>query len=72
MLVILYLVVLLRIMGRTGFMFIELLRFLIVHNFYRNHYAKFEIDRTILKCLNYQTELTVTEERTDRLNYRKA
>ena len=26
----------------------------IVPNYFRNHYAKFKIDRTVLACLNYQ------------------
>ena len=34
--------------------------------FYRNHHhAKFEIDRTILTCLNYLKDLTDTDVLTD-------
>ena len=32
---------------------------------YRNQHAKFEIDRTILKCLNQRKNLTVTDVQTD-------
>ena len=39
-------------------------------NYYWNHHAKFEIDRTILTYLNQRKELTVTDGRTDP-NYRK-
>ena len=38
--------------------------FLIVHNCYRNHHAKFEIYRIILTCLNLQSELSLTDRGT--------
>ena len=48
---------------------IDLLSFLCCT--YWNHHSKFEIDLSILKCLNLRKELTVTDRRTD-LNNRKA
>ena len=43
-----------------------------VENYYRNHHAEVEIDRTILTCLNYRKNYPFqTYERTDP-NYRKA
>ncbi len=39
---------------------IELQRFLLPYC-YRNHRAKFEIDRKFLTCLNKRKELTVTD-----------
>ena len=34
----------------------------LVPNYYRNYHAKFEIDRTILTCLNKRKELFVTDD----------
>ena len=44
---------------------IELLRFITRPNYYRNHHAKFEIDRTILSSLNKRKKLSVTDGRAD-------
>ncbi len=41
-------------------MIIKLLRFNIVHNYFRYHHAVFKINRTILSQLNYRSVLTVT------------
>ena len=43
-----------------------MISFFIVPNYYMNHPAKFETNRTILTYLNYRNELTVTDEHTDR------
>ncbi len=53
--------------GRTEFMvmIIELLRFQSRNYLLKNHLAKFEIDRTILTCLNEQKKLTVMDGRSD-------
>ena len=37
---------------------------IVIDNCNRNHYAKFKIDGTILPCLNYHKDLTITEGRT--------
>ena len=42
------------------------------HNCKMNHYEKFEIEGTILNCLNKRKEIIVPEGRTGRTYFRKA